>query len=655
MAVLDELLVRIGMDSSGVDEGAAEVTGKLDGLAAPAAAAGLAAGAVFAVGISAAMDISSARGQLQDQLDLTEAEAARAGGIAGDVFSAGFGGSLSEVATSVGAVTSSMGELGDFTNAELESMSKAALGLAKRFEFDIGESTAAVGNLIKGGMVKNGVEGFDLLTAAAQNMPKKLREEIPTLTNEYGDFFNQLGFSGPQMFGLLTEAAKNPVFEIDKVGDAIKELSLRLADTDAAREPLKALGLDVKDIQKLVNTGQGTKAFDQIVQGLKGVDDQTTRTALQAALFGGPGEDMGNTLLKLDASGAAAASGMDKAAGSSKALTDGMEDDPAQQMDAAMRTLTQGLGEALLPILLKASGFFAEHKGLLQILVPVVLGLAIALGIMAAVIWLVNIAMLANPVAWIILGIMLLIGVLVLIIMKWDEIAAAVSGAWAAINAKVDEGVAWVKDKISSGLDWVVGKWNSAWGWIEGKTAAAAGAIMGAVGWLGAIPGRVSGWLGEAVAWVAGMPGRISRAASGMWDGISSGFRGMVNSLISGWNNLSFTIGGGSIMGVSVPSLTLSTPNIPMLADGGIATGATLAMVGEGREDEAILPLSKLDQMISTGQDMRAPSVQKTAGQARTVLEIRSGGSGMDDFIVEALQRAVRTDGRGDPLILLTS
>ena len=38
---------------------------------------------------------------------------------------------------------------------------------------------------------------------------------------------------------------------------------------------------------------------------------------------------------------------------------------------------------------------------------------------------------------------------------------------------------------------------------------------------------------------------------------------------------------------------------LPKLAEGGIATGATLAMVGEGSESEAILPLSKLGGMLN--------------------------------------------------------
>jgi hypothetical protein len=40
---------------------------------------------------------------------------------------------------------------------------------------------------------------------------------------------------------------------------------------------------------------------------------------------------------------------------------------------------------------------------------------------------------------------------------------------------------------------------------------------------------------------------------------------------------------------------------IPMLAEGGIATGPTLAMIGEGRGPEAVIPLDKLEGMLGGG------------------------------------------------------
>ncbi len=51
---------------------------------------------------------------------------------------------------------------------------------------------------------------------------------------------------------------------------------------------------------------------------------------------------------------------------------------------------------------------------------------------------------------------------------------------------------------------------------------------------------------------------------------------------------------GGSHFGLNIPT-------IPLLASGGVATAATLAMVGEGAEPEAILPLSKLAEMLGNG------------------------------------------------------
>jgi hypothetical protein len=40
---------------------------------------------------------------------------------------------------------------------------------------------------------------------------------------------------------------------------------------------------------------------------------------------------------------------------------------------------------------------------------------------------------------------------------------------------------------------------------------------------------------------------------------------------------------------------------IPALAEGGIATGPTLALIGEGKGPEAVIPLDKLEGMMSGG------------------------------------------------------
>ncbi|WP_462385187.1 phage tail tape measure protein [Intestinibacillus massiliensis] len=51
-----------------------------------------------------------------------------------------------------------------------------------------------------------------------------------------------------------------------------------------------------------------------------------------------------------------------------------------------------------------------------------------------------------------------------------------------------------------------------------------------------------------------------------------------------------------------IPTIQAKKENgntVPAMASGGIATGPTLALIGEGREHEAVLPLSKLDAMLA--------------------------------------------------------
>lgn len=96
----------------------------------------------------------------------------------------------------------------------------------------------------------------------------------------------------------------------------------------------------------------------------------------------------------------------------------------------------------------------------------------------------------------------------------------------------------------------------------------------------------------------------IGSLFSGIWEGLKSGLKGFINFFIKGINTL---IGGANKLSFTAPewvpglggkTIGFNLPTIPLLAKGGIATGPTLAMVGEGREHEAILPLSKLQSLI---------------------------------------------------------
>lgn len=74
----------------------------------------------------------------------------------------------------------------------------------------------------------------------------------------------------------------------------------------------------------------------------------------------------------------------------------------------------------------------------------------------------------------------------------------------------------------------------------------------------------------------------------------------IINSAISGINSIQITVPDW-VPGLGGNTYGFDIPQIPMLANGGIAMGPTLSMIGEGSEPEAVIPLSRLESMLSGG------------------------------------------------------
>lgn len=181
----------------------------------------------------------------------------------------------------------------------------------------------------------------------------------------------------------------------------------------------------------------------------------------------------------------------------------------------------------------------------------------------------------ASPFAKWALIIGIVVAGIILIYKNADKIKAAFSklGDW--IIAKVQPAVDW----LNGAADWVGEKWGQAIEFFKGLGSAIVGAFQ---------------MMGE----------DVKALFSGIWQGLTSGFKGFINFFIKGINTL---IGGANKLSFTAPewvpglggkTIGFNLPTIPLLAKGGIATAPTLAMVGEGREHEAILPLSKLQNLI---------------------------------------------------------
>ncbi|GAA2985354.1 phage tail tape measure protein [Streptomyces fulvorobeus] len=633
---MDDVGASADQAAQDAEQAAAGVEGSFRGIAA--AAAGGLVGALFIAGLTNAMDAKAANDKLASQLGLTEAEAERAGDAAGDLFSQGFGESIDEVNTAIKGVASNMGGLGKVTDTELREMSASVLAVAKTFDQDLGQTSRAVGQLMKTGMAKDATEALDIVAAGLRKGADGGGDFLDTLIGG-ADNLKSFGFTGQQATGLIVQGLNAGAESAESVTGLFEELVGNVsAGGDDLADTFKELGLNGQQMATDLTSGgpAANEALDKLLDSIRALEDPIKQDAMVAALFGEEGAAMQNTLMAIDPSSATAALG--EFGGVAKEVTDNAED--AQSMDAIWRSIATTLGEILAPALKVVADFIAEHPGLIQVLVPVLLGLAIAIGVAAVAQWAWNTALWAWPGTWIIAGIIALIAVIVLIIVYWDEIAAATSAAWDWVADKTGQALDWVSGEIESAMSWIGDTWDEGWAWLERKTLEGVLAVIGFFGYLGKLPGRVAGWLGDIVGYVAGLPGRIADAASGMWDSLKYGFINTLNYLIWKWNNFQLTLGGGSVLGMDIPSVTLSTPDIPYLADGGITTGPTVAMIGEGPEDEAVLPLSRLDGML---RSVAGPVSRVEQAPLQVIVTARMS----EGAFAEAFQYEVRTKAGG--------
>jgi len=137
----------------------------------------------------------------------------------------------------------------------------------------------------------------------------------------------------------------------------------------------------------------------------------------------------------------------------------------------------------------------------------------------------------------------------------------------------------------------------------------------------------VFGWIVDKVSSTVSTVGRIFGT---IVDAITGPFKAAFNGVAKLWNS---TIGKFSFTVPSwVPGIGgkgFSMPDIPMLAEGGIVTSPTLAMIGEGRGPEAVIPLSKMGSM-------------GFGGGASITVNVNGGDP---NSIVRALQQYVRQSG----------
>jgi phage-related minor tail protein len=260
------------------------------GVAATVGAVAAAGGALYKVGTvfsDVSTQISTNTGAAGKDLQALNDSAKRVG--------ATMPRSFEDIGGAVASVKSSIGGLGELSEAEFDKATKNALNFSKAFEIDTDRVTQVVGQMMKTGLVGDANEAFDLLTAAAQKVPAAVREDVIDAIDEYGPFFSQLGIKGEDAMGMLVKASEKGMYGIDKTGDALKEFTIRATDMSTATAgAYKTLGLDTQQMTKdlLAGGDTGAAAFQKIVGGLNDIKDPVAQSQAALALFGTPLEDL---------------------------------------------------------------------------------------------------------------------------------------------------------------------------------------------------------------------------------------------------------------------------------------------------------------------------------------------------------------------------
>lgn len=313
------------------------------------AVVGGAAIAAGGYGINLANDMDSAMNQFMATTGHAADSAEYYQDVLEKIYANNYGEDFRDIADSMALVNKN---LGDMSAESLQSTTEAAFALRDTFDYDITESTRAAKAMMDNFGI-SGEKAFDLIAAGAQNNLDYSGEMIDSI-NEYSIQFGKLGFTADDMFNIFQKGADSGAWNLDKVGDAIKEFSIRAIDgSDSTAEGFKAIGLNAAEMAaEFGKSGESAKkAFSETVKALSSIEDPLEKDAAGVALFGTMWEDLGPDVI---AQLGDIESGAYSTGDALEEIQDIKYDDLGSMLEGLKRSvemLAVPLGEALIPVL----------------------------------------------------------------------------------------------------------------------------------------------------------------------------------------------------------------------------------------------------------------------------------------------------------------
>lgn len=387
------------------------------------------------------------------------------------VYTSGIAADMQDAANSVGQVRQIMGDLGKNT----VDASKNAILLRDTFGIEIPESTRAAKTMMEQFGISE-EQAFTMMAQLAQQGANKNGDLADTL-NEYSVKFAQLGYSAEQMGNMYIVGANNGIWSIDKMGDAIKELSIKTIDgSKGTTEAFESLGLNVDVMaQRFAKGGdEAQNAFKETVKALKAINDPVQRNIAGVGLFGTMWEDLGEkAIFAMAEAGNAINMNAD--------TLDKIEQSKLNNLSSAFAQLGRTIEvQFIAPLAERATPIIQGFNELLQevdptILIAAITGIGTAIAAFSAASFIAGLggigaaaasaAVAIGAISWPVLAAAAVLGVLVgagvYVMQNWDEIKASAAETYASVSSYFSSMYTSVVNTINNLVSEVKAQWES--------------------------------------------------------------------------------------------------------------------------------------------------------------------------------------------------
>lgn len=401
-----------------------------------------------------------------------------------DVYGQGVGDSMDSVSDAVITVKEN---IKDLDQATLTNLTEQALTLESMYGKDMSETLRGVNAL----MTQFGLDAqtaMDYVVTGTQNGLDKTNELGDNLS-EYSGKFAQAGYSAQEYFQLLQNGLDGGAYNLDKVNDAINEVTTRLVDGTIA-DSIGSYSTKTQELFAAWQQGGATQkdVINSIVADIAGCTNQQEALNMAATAFGTMAED-GNA--KFITSLTTMGSTYDSVTGSAQNMYS-QSTTETQKFEATQRQLQQALvpvGEALMSLandilppvaaaIQTIGDFFNNLPGPIKNFV-IILGTLIAAftalaPVITAVITIIGTfgAATLGPIIGIIAGVAAAIAGIIAIVQNWGAITEWFGNVWAAVKEKCSQIwtaiCAFFTETIPAAWDSLVAKFQAIPEWWSG-------------------------------------------------------------------------------------------------------------------------------------------------------------------------------------------